>query len=62
MAPNQKYTLVEPADQCLEDKLADQIWGKRTEIVACILIMIVTIPVLGVMAIWMVHQLSTMGV
>ena len=38
------------------------LWSKRTEIVACILILVMAIPILGVMLKWTVHQLTTMGV
>lgn len=38
------------------------VWGKKTEAVACILIAVVTVPVLVVMATWMIRQLVAMGV
>jgi hypothetical protein len=38
------------------------VWSKRTETVANILLLCVSIPVLAVMLAWMMHQLGAMGV
>lgn len=38
------------------------VWGKTTEVVVCTLILCMALPVLAVMAIWVAHQLASMGV
>lgn len=38
------------------------VWGEVTEAVACTLILCMALPVLAVMAIWVAHQLASMGV
>lgn len=62
MAPDIKYIPIEPVEQRrFIDKLADKIWGKSTEIVVCILLLILAVPILGVMVKWTLHQLAVMG-
>jgi uncharacterized membrane protein len=46
----------------VERKDEHWVWSKRTETVANILLLCVSVPVLVVMLVWMVHQLAAMGV
>ncbi len=63
MAPDIKYIPIEPVERRSKlDKLADWIWGRKTEIVFCAVLILLAAVIIPVMMAWAVHQLAMIGV